>query len=158
MDEIHTAYYLLIEQYSHNPTEQEAEDQYKLQHAYNVLRRQYDDGEAAQPVRDVDTDRRGRMWVMILSLLISGAALLATNWSSIELAMAHLESGTVVRLTNSKDAYGTVLRFDKEHRFHTGNPVPAYEVRLAATGETVWLTKRVIIKGMTPMIPPDDDR
>ncbi len=51
-----------------------------------------------------------------------------------------------------------MLRFDKQHRFHTGNPVQAYEVRLAATGETVWLTKRVIIKGMTPMIPPDDDR
>ena len=66
MDEIHTAYYLHIENYSLNPTEHDAEEQYKLRHAYNVLCRQYGDGEAAPPVRDVDTDRRGRTMLVTL--------------------------------------------------------------------------------------------
>ena len=159
LDDIHTAYYLLIEKYSHNPTELEVEERQKLQHAYNILCRSYED---APPVKKKATDdhavRRGQVILLVLVLLFGISALIAMNWSSIKLEMTHIEPGTVMRLNAQHNPYGTVLRFDKQHRFHTGDPVPAYEVRLAATGEIVWLNKRVVVKGMRPMLPTDDDR
>ena len=158
MDEIHTAYYLLIERYSHNPTETEVEDQHKLQHAYNILCRSYDEG---KEVRDVEGDgirQRGRLMVAAFVAVIAIAVLVAMNWSEIKVKLAHIEPGTVVRLNDHRDPYATVLGFDDKHRFHTGNTVPAYELRLAATGETVWLNKRVVVKGMKAMLPTEDDR
>jgi hypothetical protein len=153
MDEIHTAYYLLIEKYAHNPTEDEAEEQLKLQHAYNILCRSYEEPEERSPAHT--TERSPKLLLKIAgALLVLGIpGLVAMNYSALKLRMADVEPGTVVRLKDSNAPYGTILRYDPAHQFHTGEPTPAYEIRLRNGEETVWLSKRVVVKGMVAVDP-----
>jgi hypothetical protein len=153
MDEIHTAYYLLIEKYAHNPTEDEAEEQLKLQHAYNILCRSYEEPEQESPA---ESDRGNtKLFLMIAAglLAVCVPVLVALNFSALKLGMTELDPGTVVRLKDANAPYGTILRYDPAHVFHTGKPSPAYEIHLRGKEETVWLSKRVVVKGMVPVEP-----
>jgi len=153
MDEIHTAYYLLIEKYAHNPTEDEAEEQLKLQHAYNILCRSYDE---PKPASSSDTpEHRPQLLLKVAAgLLVLGIpALVAMNFSELKLRMTDFDPGTVVRLKDSNVPYGTILRYDPAYQFHVGEPTPAYEIHLRNGEETVWLSKRVVVKGMVPLAP-----
>jgi hypothetical protein len=67
--------------------------------------------------------------------------------------MADVDPGTVVRLKGANAPYGTIVRYDPAHEFHTGEPSPAYEIRLRGSDETVWLSKRVVVKGMVAVDP-----
>ena len=65
------------------------------------------------------------------------------------------DAGDIVRWENEASPYGQIVRYESDHRFHTGEPSAAYEIRLADTGETVWLSHRVVVKGMTEMDPQE---
>jgi hypothetical protein len=153
MDEIHTAYYLLIEKYSHNPTEDEAEEQLKLQHAYNILCRSYEEPEPTSPGDAAERSSKLGLKIAIALLVVSIPAVVAMNFSALKLQMTEIDPGTVVRLKDSNAPYGTILRYDPAHRFHTGRPLPAYEIQLRGGDGTVWLSKRVVVKGMVPVKP-----
>jgi len=153
MDEIHTAYYLLIEQYSVNPTEDETEEQFKLQHAYNILCRSYDEPEQPSSGGSVEKNPKRTLMVAAVLVVVGISAVVAMNFSALKLRMTEIDPGTVVRLKDSKAPYGTVLRYDPAHKFHTGEPSPAYEIHLRGQEETVWLSKRVVVKGMVPVEP-----
>jgi hypothetical protein len=154
MDEIHTAYYLQVEKYSDNPTEDEAEEQIKLQHAYNILRRSYDESETP-PTRDRSVERSPKRVLVIVAVLLAVglSVLVAMNYSELKLRMTEYVPGTVVRLEDAHVPYGTILRYDPAHEFHTGRPTPAYEIELRNGRERVWLSKRVVVKGMVPLEP-----
>jgi hypothetical protein len=151
MDEIHTAYYLLIEKYSHNPTEEEVEEQLKLQHAYNILCRSYDEPEERSTADKTGRDSKLLLKIGAFLLIVGIPALVAMNLSALKLRMADVDPGTVVRLKDSNAPYGTVLRFDPAHKFHVGKPAPAYQIQLRGSEEKVWLSKRVVVKGMVPV-------
>jgi len=149
LDEIHTAYYLHIERFSHDPTEEELEEQRKVQHAYAVLRRAHEPSEASPKV-SANAASGTRKWLAIAVVLamVGAAALVAMNYSAIRLRLSDVEPGTVVRLKDRTVPYGTVLAFDQAHRFHVGQPVAAYQIRRADTGEIEWLSKRVVVNGL----------
>jgi len=153
MDEIHTAYYLLIEKYSHNPTEDEADDQLKLQHAYNILCRSYEEPEQSSPGDSADRNPKRTLKIAGALLIVCIPAIVAMNFSALKLRMTEIDPGTVVRLKDSNAPYGTILRYDPSHKFHTGAPSPAYQIHLRGGDETVWLSKRVVVKGMVPVKP-----
>lgn len=153
MDEIHTAYYLLIEKYAHNPTEDEAEEQLKLQHAYNILCRSYEEPEQVSPSDPAEQRPRWLLKAAAALLVLSIPALVAMNFSALRLRMTDFDPGTVVRLKDSNVPYGTILRYDPAHRFHVGEATPAYEIHLRNGEETVWVSKRVVVKGMVPLEP-----
>ena len=153
MDEIHTAYYLLIEKYAHNPTEDEADEQLKLQHAYNILCRSYEEPEQKSPGDSPQTDSKLGLKIAAGLLVVCIPAIIAMNFSAMKLRMTEIDPGTVVRLKDSNAPYGTILRYDPAHKFHTGEPSPAYEIHLRSGDETVWLSKRVVVKGMVPVKP-----
>jgi len=153
MDEIHTAYYLLIEKYAHNPTEDEADEQLKLQHAYNILCRSYEEPEQKSPGDASERDSRLGLKIAGTLLVICILVIAAMNFSALKLRMTEIDPGTVVRLKDSNAPYGTILRYDPAHKFHTGKPSPAYEIHLRGGDEAVWLSKRVVVKGMVAVKP-----
>jgi len=155
LDEIHTAYYLHIERFAQDPTEEDLEEQRKLQHAYAVLRRAYDPSEASPKVTTgAGGDTRKWVTIAVVLAVVGAAALCAVNYSTIRLHLSEVEPGTVVKLKDRTAPYGTVLEFDDAHRFHVGQPVPAYKIRRADTGEIEWLSKRVVFKGMVAVPGP----
>jgi hypothetical protein len=73
------------------------------------------------------------------------------------MSLTRHDPGAVLRLRDGEAPYGTVMAYDAAHRFHTGRPTPAYEIRLPS-GETVWLSARVVAKGMVAMESPGAGR
>jgi hypothetical protein len=81
--------------------------------------------------------------------------LLILNFSTVQVALMRYDPGDIVRWENEQAPYGQILRYEADHQFHTGEPSAAYEILLAGSGETVWLSHRVVVKGMTEMDPQE---
>lgn len=160
LDEIHTAYYLHVEKFAHDPTERDIEEQRKLQHAYAVLRRAYEPSEGPPAAFSAGIGRETRKWLAVATVVavVGAGALLYMNYATIRLHLTDVAPGTVLRVKDQAVPYGTVVGFDPTHRFHTGQPVPAYEIRRSDSGETVWLSKRVVVKGMVAVSGPASGR
>ncbi len=147
-DEINTIYFALLEQFPENPTEEEEARLQDVKHAYSILQRNY------RPVvkrESVALKLRILVPVLGLTVLVLGGVFCALNYQSIRLAVVKYQPGDVVRWNNQSEPYGKVLRYDPTHRFHTGEPSAAYEIRLNDKDETIWLSERIVIKAMVPM-------
>jgi len=158
LEQINAAYYCVLEQFPENPTEEEDAQLRELQHAYSIVRRHYSEHAPKRKSKRKDPIELGR-WggVAAGGTLVLGMAivLLILNFSTVELALTRYEAGDIVRWENEASPYGQIVRYESDHRFHTGEPSAAYEIRLADTGETVWLSHRVVVKGMTEMDPQE---
>jgi hypothetical protein len=146
LEEINTAYYLQLEKFPENPTEEEAFLQ-KLRQAYSVLKRTYTDPKPSKAL----VDMRILMPVLGVLLVVLSVALVVMNYSTIQMMVTSYEPGDVLRWRSHQEPYGQVLRYEAEHRFHTGRPSGAYEIRLAGKDETVWVSERLVVKGMMPV-------
>ena len=148
IDEINTAYYGLLQQFSDNPTEEQDEEMQELQHAYAIVRRHYT---GPKPKKRIKIDPRSSVPIVGMLALVAVLIFGILNFSSIELMITRYEPGEVVRWEHEKAPYGEILSYDPDHRFHTGKPSAAYQIRLTDTGEVVWLSHRVVVKAMTAM-------
>lgn len=152
LDQLETAFYLMVEKFTNNPTEEEEQQRLELHRAYAVLRR------SLQPRAAVPAARRPaasgltrRQWAAVGFVAAIGVAgLVYLNVGTLELAWTQYAPDTVVRLEGRSEPYATVVRFDPSHRFDVGRPGPAYQLRLAGSGQIVWLSERVVEKGMVP--------
>ena len=114
------------------------------------------DQECSQGIRGTSTGNLALMTGAVRTYLLdpdSSHGLKKLAREHLSLRMTEIDPGTVVRLKDSNAPYGTILRFDPAHKFHTGDPAPAYEIHLRSGDETVWLSKRVVVKGMVPVKP-----
>ncbi len=148
IDEINTAYFGLLQQFSEVQTEEQANEMRELQHAYAIVRRHYT---GPEPKKSIKIDPGA--WTPFIGalLLVTVLTFAILNFSSIELMITQYEPGDVVRWEHEQTPYGEILSYDPNHRFHTGEAAAAYEIRLAGTGEVVWLSHRIVVKGMTEM-------
>lgn len=148
-EEINTAYYSILERLPKNPTEEEDKQIQQIKHAWAILQRNY--RPAVKQRRVAAHGRRSMLPILGLALMVLGIAFLAFNYQSIRLAVVEYHPGDVVRWQNKSEPYGKLLRYDPTHRFHTGEPSPAYEIKLEGTDEKIWLSERIVIKAMVPM-------
>ena len=153
LDEVRAAYFLQVEKISDNPTEEEMEEQARLHHAYAIVKRFYQASAATERAARREPRAYGRTLVRLaaVALVIAVPVLLVMNFSSIKLGMVEYVPGTVVRMKGQTAPYGTIVRFEESHTFHTGEPTPAYQIRLARGEETVWVSERVVVNGMKPV-------
>jgi len=147
-DELNTAYYSILERLPKNPTEEEAQRIQQIKHAWSILQRNYT---PAVKRRVVARQRRSLVPMLGVVAAVLAVVLFAFNYQDIRLAVVEYQPGDVVRWTNKSEPYGKVLRYDPMHRFHVGEPSPAYEIRLQGEDETIWLSERIVIKAMVPM-------
>ena len=149
LEDVNTTYYTLIKKFPENPTEEEEARLQKVKHAYALLRRAYTP-EERKPLQ-VLLDRRFLAPVVASLAAVLLVVLVVMNYSTIRLKMTHYESGAVLRLKNQDQPFGQVVGFEAMHRFPTGNPSPAYAIRLAGKDETVWISQRLVVNGMVPV-------
>ena len=144
-DEINTTYYMLIEKFPKNPTEEEEAQLQEVKHAFTILQRNYT---ATEPKRRIGFKPRTMLPILGTLVLVLGITFVVMNYQDIRLMVVEYQPGDVVRFKDKDVSFGTLLRYDPEHQFHTGPPTPAYEIRLADKEETIWLSDRIVIKGM----------
>lgn len=150
LQQLDTSFYLMVEEFSSNPTEEEELRRAEMHRAFAVLRRSLT---ARGPARAAPVDwgglatRRTKIAAGVVAA-IALAGLLWFNFGTLKLRWVRHEPGTVLRLANAEAPYGTVVGFDPAHRFRVGAPTGAYELRLADDGRSIWLAERVVEKGM----------
>jgi len=154
IDELNTAYYLALERFPEHPTEEQAEEQQQLQHAYAVLRKVVG---SRRPTR--------RPWIAAGVPLALGAvgfaalaalALLVLNLGTLKLKLTHFEPGDVLRFEAHEVSYGEVVGYESKHRFSSGSPAPAYQLRRTdGSDEVIWLSERVVEQGMVRVEGPE---
>lgn len=149
LDAINTAYYMLIRRLPENPTEEDEARLQEIKRAYEMLKRTH----VPQQRKAVRVLLSRRLLIPVMSVLIaiSLAALVAVNWSAIRLGMTHYEPGAVLQLKGQGQPYGQVTGFDPRHKWDTGNPSPAYSIRLQGTQDVVWVGERLVVNGMSPV-------
>ena len=152
MQEISATYYVMVERFPKNPTEEEEEAIKQLQHAFSIVRRAYA-GRVA-PRRSAFSARTFMTVIAALAML-GGSAFAVLNASAIQIMMNRHEVGDVLRWKNQTESYGTVVGYDEQHRFHTGPPAAAFEIRLTGKEKTVWIGERLAVKGMVTIDPAD---
>jgi hypothetical protein len=129
----------------------EAEKQ-RLDHAFQILKRAYTSPKtpAAQVrggKRDTGT-RSAAITIGLVAMLAVAGIFVAMNYADIKVKTSNYEVGEVVRWKNSDEPYGKITQFSGEYAFPTGNPAPAYEIQLEGQLETVWVSERLVEKGM----------
>jgi hypothetical protein len=77
-------------------------------------------------------------------------ALVYLNFGTIKLHWTEVRPGTVIRLAGNSEPYATVIRFDPSHQFAVGEPARAYQLKLSGSDEVIWLSERIVEKGMVP--------
>ncbi|HEU5181687.1 MAG TPA: hypothetical protein VFW45_12930 [Candidatus Polarisedimenticolia bacterium] len=146
LEEINTTYFTLIKRFRENPTEEEEERLVALRNAYDRLRKGYIP--AAKPSIATPKDRRMMVPALaILSFLLLGA-LVVLNYGTIKMKMTHYDNGSVLRLKSRTEPFGEIVGYEGSHHFPTGNPSPAYAIRLSGREETLWVSERVVVVGM----------
>ncbi len=146
LEEINTTYFTLIKRFRENPTEDEEAQLVALRNAYDRLRKGY--VPAARPSIAAPADRRMIVPALtILSILLLGALVLL-NYGTIKMKMTHYDNGSVLRLKSKTEPFGEIVGYESSHRFPTGNPSPAYAIRLSGRQETLWVSERVVVIGM----------
>ena len=149
LDAINTAYYMLIKRLPENPTEEDEARLQEIKRAYEMLKRTHVPRQ--RKVVKALLSRRLLIPVMSALIVVSLAALVAVNWKAIKLGMTHYEPGAVLKLKGQGQPYGQVTGFDPRHRWDTGNPSPAYSIRLEGTQDVVWVGERLVVNGMIPV-------
>jgi hypothetical protein len=148
LEDVNTTYYTLIKKFPENPTEEEEAQLQKVKHAYALLRRAYTP-EERKPLQAL-LERRFLAPAVASLAAILLVVLVAMNYDAIRMKMTHYKSGAVLRLKNQDQPFGQVVGFEAMHQFPTGNPSPAYSIRLAGKDETVWISQRLVVSGMVP--------
>jgi hypothetical protein len=148
-DAVNTAYFTFIKRFPENPTEQEEARLQDVKRAYDLLRRIYQPKVEKAP--RVQVDKRIAIPLMALTSLLLLGGLVAFNWKTIRLKMVHYQNGTVLSLKGQGTPFGQVIGYESSHRFDTGNPSGAYQLRLAQDGNDVWVGERLVVNGMTPI-------
>jgi hypothetical protein len=156
LQQVNAQYYFRLKKFSEkeNLTERDEESRQQIQHAYNVLKRAYASrGPVARtPVRKKTKRAAAKpvlpIFALVFVTLLAGGVLVAVNFQNLRIASVSFDEGDVLKWKNSREPYGQILRFDPEHRFHTGSSVPAYEIKLSENGETVWVNRRVVHQRM----------
>jgi len=149
LEEINTAYFTLIKRIRENPTEEEEARLTELRQAYDRLRKSY--VPAARPSIAAPGNRRLMVPALaILSIMLLGA-LVVMNYGTIKMKMTHYDKGATLRLKDKTEPFGQVVGYENPHRFPTGNPSPAYAIHLSGREETIWVSERVVVIGMTPV-------
>lgn len=149
LEQIDTQYYVLIEKLPENPTEEEERRFEEIRRAYSVLRRACATRES-KGLRGISAAFAARAGLVLgAGLLVGGILLLAFNYKALSVRLTEVPAGTELRVMDSKTVWGTVLEFQRNHTFAAGNPGPAYRVRLAETGEEIWVGERVVELGMS---------
>jgi hypothetical protein len=149
LDAINTAYYMLIKRLPANPTEEDEARLQEIKRAYEMLKRTH----VPQTRRAIKVILSRRLLIPVMSALIvvSLVTLVALNWGAIKLSMTHYEPGAVLKLKDQGQPYGEVTGFDPRHKWDTGNPSPAYSIRLQGTQDVVWVGERLVVNGMIPV-------
>lgn len=146
-DQLETHYYLLLEKFPKNPTEDEQRQLDEMSHAFGVLRR------ACAPKESVTRKTISlakRKAAAIGFVLVAGSAVLvAMNWKEIRVATSNAPNGATLRVNGKSDVFGTVEGFASHHVFDNGKAGPAYQIRRNGTGEVVWVGERTVELGMT---------
>lgn len=148
LEDVNTTYYMLIKKFPENPTEEEEARLQKVKHAYDTLRRTYVP-EVRKPIQDL-VNRRFLVPAIGALAAVLLVVLVAMNYGTIKMKMTRYEPGAVLRLKSQAVPFGQVVDFEAQHRFPTGNPSPAYSIRLAGKDETVWVSQRLVVTGMVP--------
>jgi hypothetical protein len=149
LDEINTAYYTVVKRFPENPTEEDEARMQELRRAYEILRRAY--VPPKQKSLTALLDRRLMMPVLGMVVAASLGSVLYLNRGTIRLKLNHYEPGVVLRLNSAMNPFGTVVGYEAQHRFAAGAPGAAYEIRLDGRQETVWVSERIAVNGMTKM-------
>jgi hypothetical protein len=148
LDEVTTTYYSHLEKLSKNPTEEDERLLQQLKHAYACLRRAY----VPPPPKGLSVAVNTRVLFPVMAVLavVLGAALFMMNRGNIKMMITRYEPGVVLRWEGQSAPYGQVVAYDARHRFSTGGPSAAYQIRLADKNETIWLSERIVVKAMLP--------
>jgi hypothetical protein len=149
LDEVNTAYFTVVKRFPENPTDEDEARMHELKRAYDVLRRAY--VPPARKARRVLFDKRFVRPLLGVAAVALASVLLYLNWGTVKLKMTRHEPGTVVRLNNAAAPFGTIVAYEKTHRFPAGAPGAAYQVRLEGRTDTVWVSERLIVNGMVPV-------
>ena len=97
-------------------------------------------------------DKKVALPLLGVTAVVLLAGLLALNWKSLRLKMIHYEKGTVVVLQGHPEPYGQITGYESMHRFPAGNPSAAYEMKLDGRETTVWVSERLVVNGMQPLL------
>lgn len=149
LEQLEMHYTFVAERFPANPTEDEERECEEIRRAYGVLRRACQARET-HAATDAARPLPSSKWkVVLLSVVLSvTSSLLAVNLKSIRVALTSVEVGTELRIKGHSEPFGTVVGFDSAHEFPAGKPGPAYRVRLAETGEQIWVGERTVELGM----------
>ena len=149
LEQLETHYCVLIEKIPENPTEDEEQAWHEIRKAYSVLRRACTakDAKGIERISAIFAARAGL--ALGVGVLLGALCLLAFNYKNIAVRWTQVDTGTELRIKGSNKLYGSVVQFERNHAFPTGNPGPAYKVRVADTGEEIWLGERVVELGMS---------
>lgn len=149
LEQLEMHYTLVAERFPTNPTEDEERECEEIRRAYGVLRRACEARET-QAAPDAARPISPSKWkIVALSVVLSvTSSLVAVNLKSIRVALTTVETGTELRIQGRSEPFGTVVGFDATHAFPAGKPGPAYRVRLAGTGEEIWVGERTVELGM----------
>jgi hypothetical protein len=151
MEEINTTYFTIIERFPENPTEEEEARIGELKRAYDMLRRAYEPPRR-KPARAILGRRHLAPIGGVLAAVLAVVAVMM-NYPAIRTKLVHHEPGVTLRLKSASEPYGVVVGYESRHRFQAGRPGPAYAIRLARGGETVWVGERLVVNGMEPARP-----
>jgi len=150
LEEINTAYFMILKRLPENPTEEEEEYQKQVVRAYAVIKRSYvapvESGVARLPI-----NRSLLVPVAAALMVVLAVTVLVLNFGTLKVMMTHHETGVVLRWRNQTEPFGQVVGYDATHKFDKGDPFPAYQIRLAAREETIWLSERLVVRGMVPI-------
>jgi hypothetical protein len=149
LDAINTSYYMLVKKFPENPTEEDETRLQEIKRAYEMLKRTHVP-EKAKAIK-VLANKRLLIPVMSALIVVSLAVLIRFNWGAIKLSMTHYEPGAVLKLKGQGEPYGQVTGFDPQHKWDTGNPSPAYSIRLQGSQDVVWVGERLVVNGMSPV-------
>lgn len=149
VEQLETHYYLLVEKAPKNPTEDDQKRLDEMHHAYGILRRALQSRAKAGALARANSFVRRRI-ALVSTLAVAGCvALVALNWTAIQVATRQYESGDVVRIRGAVAPFGTIEGFVEAHRFENGSSAPAYVIRKTGGNETVYVQERTVEMAMT---------
>lgn len=149
LEEINTAYFMILKRLPGNPTEEEEEYQTQVMQAYALIKRSF--VPSPQPHVRPPITRNLMAPVAVVLAVVLAVSVLVLNFGTLKLMMTRYEPGATLRWRNQTEPYGQVVAYEPGHRFDKGDPFAAYQIRLAARDETIWLSENLVVRGMVPV-------
>jgi hypothetical protein len=148
LQRITSQYFFLLEKFPEHLSQDQLAAKQKMQHAYEVLKTAYSSrapGRVRRKRRKVQRESSRAITVGLgTALVLLFGVFLVLNSTNLKIKLMNHEVGDVLRLKDSNEPYGKVIRFDSSHSFSTGLPGPAYEIQLTGSSETVWVNERIV--------------